>query len=156
MNLQNAMNWAERHRFLFLALTGAFLCLSFIGLRDVWYPDEPDIAEVALAMFQSGDWIAPRRMGVVWVDYPPMIYWIGVLSSHLFGEMTAFTLRFPNAILAVLTVLLTCATASRWYDAKTGLWAGFALLTSLMFVYEANSYRPDIAFAISIAAGRVV
>jgi 4-amino-4-deoxy-L-arabinose transferase-like glycosyltransferase len=155
MNLQNAINWAVRHRFLFLALTGALLCMSFIGLRDVWYPDEPDIAEVALAMFQSGDWIAPRRMGVVWVDYPPMIYWIGVLSSHLFGDMTAFTLRFPNAILAIVTVLLTCATASRWYDATTGLWAGFALLTSLLFVYEANSYRPDIAFAISIAAGLV-
>jgi 4-amino-4-deoxy-L-arabinose transferase-like glycosyltransferase len=155
MKLENIVDWAVRHRHLFLTLAGTLLYIAFIGLRDVWYPDEPDIAEVALAMFQSGDWIAPRRMGVVWVDYPPMIYWIGVLSSHALGGMTAFALRLPNAMLAIATVLLTCSTASRWYDSKTGLWTGFALLTCLLFVYEANSYRPDVSFTLAITAGMI-
>ena len=117
--------------------------------------DEPDIAEVTLAMYLSGDWISPRRMGVVWVDYPPMIYWIGVISSHLFGDITAFALRFPNALTAICIGLLTCATASRWYDDRTGLWSGFALMTCLLFVYEANSYRPDVWFTLGVAAGLV-
>ena len=153
MILQKLTNLTLRHRFLTLAGLGALLFMAFIGLRDVWYPDEPDIAEVALAMFQSGDWVAPRRMGEVWVDYPPMIYWIGVLSSHLFGGMTAFTLRLPNAAVALAVVLLICAAGTRWYDERTGLWSGFALMTCLLFVYEANSYRPDILFTFFIAAG---
>lgn len=155
MKPENIVDRIVRHRYLFLTLSGILLYVAFIGLRDVWYPDEPDIAEVALAMFQSGDWIAPRRMGVVWVDYPPMIYWIGVLSSHAFGHMTAFALRLPNALLAIATVLLTCRAASRWYDPKTGLWSGFALLTCLLFVYEANSYRPDVSFTLAISAGLI-
>jgi len=51
--------------------------VSFLGLRDLWYPDEPDIAEACKAMLESGDWIAPRRNGLIWVDYPPMLYWAG-------------------------------------------------------------------------------
>ncbi len=156
MNLNKAAEVAVRHRYLFLTLLGGLLYIAFLGLRDVWYPDEPDIAEVTLAMYLSGDWISPRRMGVVWVDYPPMIYWIGVISSHLLGDITAFSLRLPNAITAISVGLLTCATASRWYGARTGLWSGFALMTSLLFVYEANSYRPDVWFTLGIAAGMLL
>ena len=85
MNLEKITELAVKHRNLALTLLGTILYIAFIGLRDLWYPDEPDIAEVALAMFLSGDWISPRRMGEIWVDYPPMIYWVGSISSHLFG-----------------------------------------------------------------------
>jgi 4-amino-4-deoxy-L-arabinose transferase-like glycosyltransferase len=94
-------------------------------------------------------------MGEIWVDYPPMIYWAGTISSHLLGGMSAFSLRLPNALAAIAIVLVTSATGKRWFDARTGLWAGFCLLTFLSFVYEANGYRPDILFTLTIAAGIV-
>jgi len=144
------------HRTLVLVLLGAVLYVAFIGLRDLWYPDELDIAEVARAMYLSGDWISPRRMGVIWVDYPPMIYWAGTLFSHLLGEMSAFSLRLPNALAAVSTVVITCAAVSRWFDARTGFWAGFALLTFQYFMYQGNSYRPDVLFTLMITAGLLV
>ena len=153
MNLSTLPDKAIRYRTLLLVLLGALLYIAFIGLRDLWYPDELDIAEVALAMFLSGDWVSPRRMGVIWVDYPPMIYWVGTVFSHLFDGMSAFSLRLPNALAAIGTVVITCAVGTRWYDARTGLWAGFALLTFLSFVYEANSYRPDVLFTLMITSG---
>jgi len=142
-----------RHRTWFLLLTGLAIYVAFLGLREVWYPDEPDIAEVAKAMFVSGDWISPRRMGVIWVDYPPMIYWIGTLSSHVFGEMSAFSLRLPNALAALLTIILTARVADSWYGREVAFWTGAALLTFLLFVYEGNSYRPDVMFTLTISAG---
>ena len=156
MNLEKLFDLATRHRNLFVILLGLLLFVAFAGLRDVWYPDEPDIAEVALAMFLSGDWISPRRMGVVWVDYPPMIYWIGNLSAHLFDSMNAFTLRLPNGLAAIAIVLITGATAARWFDARTGFWAAFALMTCMLFVYEANSYRPDVTFTIFITSAFIL
>ena len=156
MNLEKLTELAVKNRTTFVLLLGTVLFVAFIGLRDVWYPDEPDIAEVALAMYLSGDWISPRRMGVVWVDYPPMIYWIGNISAHLFDDMNAFTLRFPNALVAIVIVLITGATAARWFDARTGLWAAFSLMTGVLFVYEANSYRPDILFTMFIAGGLIL
>ncbi|MGH8195546.1 MAG: ArnT family glycosyltransferase [Woeseiaceae bacterium] len=155
MNLSDLSRDAVRYRTLLLVFSGVLLYIAFLGLRDVWYPDEPDIAEVARAMFLSGDWISPRRMGEIWVDYPPMIYWVGTISSHLLGGMSAFSLRLPIAIAAIGTVLMTAATGKRWFDARAGLWAGFCLLTFLSFVYEANGYRPDVLFTLAITAGMV-
>jgi 4-amino-4-deoxy-L-arabinose transferase-like glycosyltransferase len=145
-----------KHRMLLLAVLGVVLYVGCIGLIDLWYPDEPDIAEVAQAMFVSGDWIAPRRMGVIWVDYPPLVYWAGSISSTLLGGMNQFTLRLPSALAAVGLVLLTCAVGSRWYDAKTGLWAGFLLLTFSQFVLQGVGYRTDMLFSFFIGAGLLV
>jgi 4-amino-4-deoxy-L-arabinose transferase-like glycosyltransferase len=156
MTLEKLVELASRHRNLFVILLGSVLYIAFTGLRDVWYPDEPDIAEVALAMYLSGDWISPRRMGVVWVDYPPMIYWVGTLSAHVFDSMNAFTLRLPNGLVAIVIALITGATAARWFDARTGFWASFALMTCLLFVYEANSYRPDLLFTLFISSAFVL
>ncbi len=142
-----------RHRLTFLAVLGALLYLPFLHLRDMWYPDELDIAEVCRAMFLSGDWIAPRRMGTIWVDYPPMIYWTATATAHLFGKASEVALRLPNAIAALVTVLITCRVGSRWFDARSGLWAGFALLTFHQFAYQAVCYRPDVLFTLFIAAG---
>jgi 4-amino-4-deoxy-L-arabinose transferase-like glycosyltransferase len=139
-----------------LAALGVLLYVGCIDLFDLWYPDEPDIAEVAQAMFVSGDWIAPRRMGVIWVDYPPLVYWAGSLSSALLGGMNEFTLRLPSALAAIGLVLLTCAVGSRWYDGKTGLWAGFLLLTFSQFVLGAVGYRTDMLFSFFIGAGLLI
>jgi 4-amino-4-deoxy-L-arabinose transferase-like glycosyltransferase len=155
MSLSDLPRNTASYRTLLLIFSGALLYIAFLGLRDLWYPDEPDIAEVARTMFRSGDWISPRRMGEIWVDYPPMIYWAGTISSHVLGGMSAFSLRLPNAIAAIGTVLVTSAAGKRWFDARTGLWAGFCLLTFLSFVYEANGYRPDVLFTLTITAGMV-
>ena len=144
------------HRMLLLAVLGIVLYVGCIGLFDLWYPDEPDIAEVAQAMFVSGDWIVPRRMGVIWVDYPPLIYWAGSISSTVLGGMNQFSLRLPSALAAVGLVLLTCAVGSRWYDGKTGLWAGFLLLTFSQFALQAMGYRTDMLFSFFIGAGLLV
>jgi len=151
--LRDLYGFLCRHRTWFLLIVGLVVYVAFLGLREVWYPDEPDIAEVAKAMFVSGDWISPRRMGVIWVDYPPMIYWIGTLSSHVFGEMSAFSLRLPNALAALLTIIMTARVAQTWYGRDVAFWTGCALLTFLLFVYEGNSYRPDVMFTLTISAG---
>lgn len=156
MNLSELSRKVIEQRLIFLLLLGLTLYVAFIGLRDLWYPDELDIAEVARAMYLSGDWISPRRMGVIWVDYPPMIYWAGTVSSHLFGDMSAFSLRLPNALGAIATILLTAVAGRRMGDARSGLWAGFALLTFQLFVYEGNGYRPDILFTLAITAGMLL
>lgn len=144
-----------RHRYLVLGALGLAVYVAFLGRRDLWYPDEPDIGQVALAMYTSGDWIAPRFNGEIWVDYPPMVYWTASIAAHVLGGMSELALRLPSALAAIALVLVTCAAASRWFDARTGLWAGFLLAISAKFMYEAISYRPDMLFSLAIGAGIV-
>ena len=151
------MSFAVRHRMALLLLLCTVVYIAPLGLRDMWYPDEPDIAEVAQAMYVSGDWVAPRRMGVIWVDYPPMIYWLGAISSHLLGGMTEFALRLPIALSAILLVLATCGrrlTLVRPADRDCG--PASCLATFTEFVFEAICYRTDMLFASFIGIGVLV
>jgi hypothetical protein len=145
-----------RHRYLLLFLLGFLLYVPFLAERDMWYPDEPDIAEVGKVMYESGDWVSPRRVGVIWVDYPPMIYWTATVSAHVFGGYSEFAFRLPTALAAIALVLMTCGAASRWFGARAGLWAGFMLLTFQHYWYNAINYRPDVQFALPLAAGMFV
>ncbi len=150
------MRAVERHRYLLLAALGAALYLTCLGLRDLWFPNEPNVAQVALTMFESGDWIVPRRMGAVWVDYPPFLYWAGAVSSAVFGAMSEVSLRLPSALGAIALALVTCAKGSRWFGPAAGLWAGFVLMTSPQFALQAIAYRPDMLFTLFIGAGLLV
>ncbi|MCP4903194.1 MAG: hypothetical protein GY906_40040 [bacterium] len=145
-----------RHRVIALILLGALLYIPSLGLRDFWYPDEPDIAEVVKAMYISGDWVAPRRMGVIWVDYPPLLYWAGATSAHVFGGVSAFAFRLTSALTAIALAVMTCWVGARWYSPRAGLWAGFILLTMQQFALQAVGYRPDLLFTLGIAGGLFV
>ncbi|MEN8149723.1 MAG: glycosyltransferase family 39 protein [Planctomycetota bacterium] len=145
-----------RHRYLILLLLSVVVYVLWLGNRDLWYPDEPDVAEVCQAMFTSGDWVAPRYHGEIWIDYPPMLYWAGSASSVLFGGITEFTLRLPSAIAGVLLVLLTACVTNRWFGPRAGLFAGLVLLASPQFGMQAVAYRPDTLFSLFVAGGMLV
>ena len=132
------------------------LYVTCLGLRDLWFPNEPNVAQTALAMYLSGDWVVPRRMGAVWVDYPPLIYWAGSVSSTILGGMSEVSLRLPSALGAIVLSLVTCYTGSRWFGPSAGLWAGFVLLTFPQFALQAIGYRPDMLFSLFIGAGLLV
>src|SRR5262252_3173398 len=142
-----------RHRYLVLLAAGIAVYALCLGTRDLWFPDEPNTGEVTQAMYHSGDWVAPRRTDEIWVDYPPLLYWAGCASSHLLGGMTAFSLRLPCALAAVLLALATCSAGSRWFGARAGLWAGLALLTFTQFWVNAVGYRPDMLFTLFVGLG---
>jgi 4-amino-4-deoxy-L-arabinose transferase-like glycosyltransferase len=142
-----------RHRYLALLVAGIAIYGFCLGTRDLWFPDEPNTGEVTQAMYYSGDWVSPRRTDEIWVDYPPLLYWAGCASSHLLGGITAFSLRLPCALAAILLALATCRAGSRWFGPRAGLWAGFTLLTFTQFWVNAVGYRPDMLFSLFIGLG---
>lgn len=148
--------WVVRHRTLVILLLGVVMFVAFLGARDLWYPDEPDIGQVTKAMIESGDWIVPRRNGEVWIDYPPFLYWAGCACSHVLGGVSSFSLRLPSALAAILLGLATCAAVSRLFGGRAGLWAGVLLLTFVQFVYNAVGFRPDMLFAAAIGCGTLL
>ncbi len=74
LDLEKAEDWLVEHRYLVLFVLGLVLYIAFLGLRDVWYPDEPDIAEVALAMFNSGDWVSTWDLGAQVLSTQPTTF----------------------------------------------------------------------------------
>ena len=82
------------------------LALSFQGTRGLWGPDEGRYSNIALQMLESGDWVTPRRHPEhTHFAKPPLTYWAIATSVQLFGYHES-SLRLPNALALIGTVLL--------------------------------------------------
>lgn len=145
----------ERYRWapwLIVLVAAALLFLPWGGMRDLWFPDEPDVADPALTMLSTGNWIVPTMNAEPWLDYPPLTYWLGAISSTIFGA-SPWALRLPIALMAMLVTAGSAFVASRLYGQTAGLWCGLMLLTAPHFVFQAINYHVDMAFVLSQGIG---
>ena len=86
----------------------------FVGLGSLPLlgPDEPRYAEVARAMFASGNYVSPFLARELWFEKPALLYWLQAASYHIFG-VGEFAARFPSALAALGTVLCVYFTLRR-------------------------------------------
>lgn len=77
-------------------------CLSFRLLE----PDEGRYAEIPREMLARGEWIVPQLQGQPYLDKPPLLYWLVMLSYSVFG-IHDWAARLVPA-LAVHATILSC------------------------------------------------
>lgn len=95
---------------------------------DLWSPDEPRYAEVAREMQITGNYLVPHVNGKPYLEKPPLLMWLMVISSYPFGEITELPARLPSVISGVISVLLT------YYLAKKLAGREIAWLSALIFM----------------------
>jgi 4-amino-4-deoxy-L-arabinose transferase-like glycosyltransferase len=129
----------------FLFLFFSVLLLETLGnnILPLIDRDEPRFAEASREMRQSRDLIIPRVNGAYRFDKPPLIYWCQVASSMIFGE-SDFSVRFPSAVFAAATVVLTAVWASRLYGASVGFWSGLVFGTCLQLFIHGRAAVADM------------
>lgn len=97
-------------------------------------PDEPRYAQVAREMFLRGDWVTPTLGGFHWFEKPALLYWLQIVSYHLFG-VNEFAARFGPALFGLGTigaVYLLCRDAEAAREPVSGIGISFAGLAALM------------------------
>lgn len=113
-----------------LLLTMA-LAFSFQGSRGLWGPDEGRYSNIALQMLESGDWITPRRHPEhTHFAKPPLTYWAIAASVKVFGYHES-SLRLPNALALIGTVLMLILIGRRLLPAAPWL-PGLLFATSFV------------------------
>lgn len=114
----------RRWALLFLALAAAYAFR--MGHRALWDPDEGRYAEIAREMAATGDWLTPRLNGVVYLEKPPLLYWVSAASFKLMGREDRWAARLPLALAALLTCALLAWTARRRLGEEAAFWAAAA------------------------------
>ena len=105
--------------------------------------DEPRFAEASREMIERGNYIVPCFNNQLRLDKPPFTYWAQVASYHIFGE-NDFAARFPSAIAAALTAILTFAWGRRMGGEKLGWWAAIIFTLSLQIFVHAKAAVADM------------
>lgn len=113
-----------------VVVLGLLAVLTAPRSRTVFAPDEADYVAVAREMLASGDVVVPRLDGRVWLEKPPLAFWLLAAAFAVFG------CDFAAAV--VLNTLLTALTALviAWHARRSGAQAGFfaALVFLTMFL----------------------
>ncbi len=114
-----------------------------------FFDNEARYAEVAREMVTSGDWVSPRVDFTLFLNKPPLVFWLAALVFRIAGP-TEWARLVPVGA-AVVALVATCRLGALLYGGTAGLVAGVALATSLGFVLEARTLRPDMILVAAVA-----
>jgi len=130
--------------FLFILLTfGGVLFFYNLGGWDLWNPDEPRYAQVAKEMLQGEGWIIPHLNSEVYLDKPPLFFWLMAATATVIGGMNEFAARFPSALFGLLTLPLLFFLGKRLFGEKGGFFAALILATNVEFLWLARRASID-------------
>ena len=98
---------------------------------------EPGLREAAHAqslreMMSSGNWFVLTIGGLPWLELPPLTQWFAYVSAKVFGVSNVLTaVRLAGMLPLILATLWTASFAASCSGRRSGMLAGFALLTTL-------------------------
>lgn len=127
----------------------------WIGLAIAWFttiqayplldPDEGRYAEIPREMAASGDWVTPRLDGLMYMEKPPLQYWVTAALYKTFG-VSEWTARTWALTFSFLCLPLTFMWVRRLYGAEAAFASLAVLGTSPLFVAIGHLNILDGAF----------
>lgn len=136
---------------LLLVVLFGFSLFQSLGVSPLLNPDEGRYAEVPREMLESGDFITPHLNYVLYLEKPPLHYWLTALSFRLFGE-TEFAVRATGALAGLGGILLVWGIGKRAYGRRAGMLSALVLGTSIGYLVQGRLAILDMLLTCLIAA----
>lgn len=157
---------------LVLLVVGIALAFGlFLGTRPLSVPDEGRYAEIPREMLMLHDYVTPHLNGIKYFEKPPLFYWlqagsIKVLNplitqvehtlnkpkkSHYIPPISEWTVRLPNAIVALLGCLLVYASGRILFERRAGLLSAIILASSLLYFALARMVTLDMTLSVCLS-----
>ena len=151
VNDVRASMWKEIGSIGALVLGSGFILFLNLGGRTLENHDYLRYAEVVREMIRSGDWIIPRSNGEIFLNKPPLLFWLMALPSAVYGSVTPMIARLPSFFAAWIGILIVFLWAKKVYGTTlSGLVAGGVLLSSYQYFFQARTARTDMIFCLFI------
>lgn len=130
----------------------AFL-LSGVFDRDLWTPDEPRVAAIALEMSRTGDFVLPRLAGEPFVEEPPLYYAAAAIALNLSGLLgNTGAIRLTSVLWGIGTLVVFFLLARLFYQQRQALAGTLVLATMLGFIENTHWIRVDAALLFFVTA----
>jgi 4-amino-4-deoxy-L-arabinose transferase-like glycosyltransferase len=129
-----------------LAATVFFFNLWKYGF---WEPDEARYGEIAREMVQGGSYLVPHLNYVIYVEKPPLLYWLTSLAFGIFG-INEFAARFFVTMFGVLGVAVTAWFALRCFGRRHAMLAGAILATIPLYAVMTQVLTTDVMLSVFV------
>ena len=150
-NIRKYFNVQIYHRaFHLVALLIISVIIVFynLGQNSFHNGDEANHALIVKEILRTGNWLTLQVEGEKIFSKPPLISWMGALSSHAFG-FSEFSVRFPAAFFGVLTIVFTYLFAEALFNRGTAIVSSLMVLTCTQFIYVHSSKTGEFDSAIT-------
>lgn len=137
------MQTKQSYLVVFFLVIAAILLFWNLHAVPLFEPDEGRYGDIALEMFQSGDWLVPRMNYIVHLHKPPVSSWLVAGSFGLFGP-SEFSARLPGALLSLLLLWGLIYLGRFLFDFKSGLYSGWILLTTALYLVASRLITADM------------
>src|SRR4030042_2756577 len=141
------------NRWLFFAFLGGGFFILFFNLwgRSLENHDYLRYVEVAKEMIQSGGWVVPRFNGEIFLYKPPLLFWLIVLPSKIYGSVTPFLARLPSALFAWIGGLIVYLWGRKmWGGERYGVVSSGVLISSYLYFWQGRIARTDMVFSVLV------
>ncbi len=129
--------------FLFLIILIGFINFSMLGAYPLFIPDESRYAEIAREMLSTHQFVIPHLNGVIYLEKPPLSYWINALVMALFGN-SEWAVRSMDAVLGDLTCLIIYFTALKLYNRRIAILSALILSSCLLHFILSHLVTTDM------------
>jgi len=130
-------------------LTAAVFCIAVLAIvafswnDHIIFTDEVLFEEASYQMYKTGDFIAPRLEGKVWLEKPPLYFWVTAAIYRVFPQ-TPFTRRIPTLLAAIGTLFLTFRLSQTLFSRKVAYLSLIILTTTPLFLFFTKTANLDI------------
>jgi hypothetical protein len=118
----DCLRWGAVLLLLFLPGVILYPCLSFY----LFEPDEGRYAEIPREMLARGEWTVPYLQGEPYLDKPPLLYWLVMISYQVFG-LHDWAARLVPALAVHGTILVTYFLGRRSLGERAAFWGALAI-----------------------------
>jgi 4-amino-4-deoxy-L-arabinose transferase-like glycosyltransferase len=137
-------------RFFFLFVLTACLYFGFLGIIDLWNPDEPRYVEVAREMIALKNYLIPHLNNVIYGHKPPLFFWLLAGAMNIFHSHKEWVVRLIPALSGFFTVVLTYFYASKIFNNKVGFFSAIILSSSVTMMHLSRRCNIDGLFTLII------
>jgi 4-amino-4-deoxy-L-arabinose transferase-like glycosyltransferase len=104
--------------------------------------DAAQYASISLEMLRNGSYLQVFHRNADYLDKPPMLFWLAVLSFKIFGVST-WAYKLPAVLALIAGIYATFRLGKILYNSKIGVYAALILATTQALFLITNDVRTD-------------
>jgi len=133
------------------ALGFTALWFALLTGRPLFDPDEGRYAEIPREMLSGGDWVIPHLNGLVYLEKPPLQYWITALSFRCLGQSEGAA-RLWTGLAGYLSLAIVFALGRKLWGFDAGMKALLLTSASTLFVLMGHQLTLDMSLSFCLLA----